>query len=578
MRIMWKQFIYYVAIIVITIPMFMLIATIGIRQHYVRTIEANLKHQAELVEGVFQELIARNASKEVDSLAKELGAKIGTRITVIKTDGVVIGDSKANPKDMENHAHRPEIAQALRGNAGTSLRYSRTINQDMLYVAIPIMENKKIIGVIRTSLSLSMINKLISSINRKVIWAGVGIFILALIIAFISSKAFAKPIDDMVNVSRQIASGNFSARLSTRTKDELGELSNSLNLMAQKLEKLFEEASREKEEIKSVLSAMVEGVFVLDSEGRIIMANESFKRMCNLPKVIGKHYWEVLRSTALKKLVDAVMISGKSRTIEIKIPSIGGENVYVGTATPIGKRRETVVVLHDITKIKGLEKIKADFVASVSHELKTPLTTIKGFVETLEDGTVDREKALHFLGIIKRHTNRLINLVSDLLLLSRLEDKKQRLEIEEVDLNRLISDILAILRDKVDKKKLKLECLIPDNLPRIKGDSFLLEQLFVNVIDNAINYTKEGKIKLEVISLNKKIKIEISDTGVGIPAEHLPRIFERFYRVDRTRSRELGGTGLGLSIVKHIVLAHNGEIDVKSKVGKGTTFTIILPA
>jgi len=575
---MWKQFIYYVAIIVIAIPMFMLIATIGIRQHYVRTIETSLRHQAELTEGVFQELIARNASEEVDSLAKELGTRIGTRITVIKTDGVVIGDSEANPKDMENHAHRPEIAQALKGNVGTSLRYSRTINQDMLYVAIPVMENKKIIGVIRTSLSLSMINKLISSINRKVIWAGVGIFILALIIAFISSRVFARPIDDMVNVSRQIASGNFSARLSTRTKNELGELSNSLNLMAQKLEKLFEETSREKEEIKGVLSAMVEGVFVLDSEGRIIMANESFKRICNLSKVIGKHYWEVLRSTDLKRFVDEVMISGKSRTIEIKIPSIGGENVYVGTATPIGKRRETVVVLHDITEIKGLEKIKADFVASVSHELKTPLTTIKGFVETLEDEAVGKEEAHHFLGIIKKHTNRLINLVSDLLLLSRLEDKKQRLEIEDVDLRRLISDILAILRDKIDKKKLKLECLIPDNLPMIKGDSFLLEQLFVNVIDNAINYTKEGKIKLKVMPLNKKIKIEISDTGVGIPAEHLPRIFERFYRVDKTRSRELGGTGLGLSIVKHIVLTHNGKIDVKSKVGKGTTFTIILPA
>jgi len=575
---MWKQFIYYVVIIVIAIPLFMLAATIEIRRHYVRTMEENLKHQAELAEESLKTLIATKGLEGIDNLAKELGNRTGTRITVVKPDGFVIGDSEANPREMENHAYRPEIAEAVRGTVGKSLRYSRTIDQDMLYIAIPIMENEEIIGVIRTSLSLSMINNLIASINRRVIYFGVVIFILALIIALFSSRAFTKPIDNMVSVSRQIAGGDFSARITTKTKGELGELSNSLNVMAQRLEKLFEEASREKEEIKSVLSAMIEGVAVLDSQGRIVLANEGFKKIFNLSEVIGTHYWEVVRSTDLRDLVDKVIKSGESRTIEIKMPSLGGENIYVGTAALIGKRKEIVVVLHDITKIKGLEKIKAEFVANVSHELKTPLTTMKGFIETLEDGTIDSKEAGRFLGIIKKHTNRLINLVSDLLLLSSLEDKTQRLEIENVGLSGLISDISVILKDKADKKSLTLEFVVPDNLPTIKGDSFLLEQIFANIIDNAINYTKEGKIKLEAMTLDNKIKIEISDTGIGIPAEHLSRIFERFYRVDKTRSRELGGTGLGLSIVKHIVLAHNGEIDVKSEKGKGTTFTITLPA
>ena len=487
----WKQFLYYLLIILLTIPPLTFFVSREIKRHYISTIEINLKHQAALTEELVEGLLPYGKTREIDELAKRIGKQTDTRITVIAPNGKVLGASNDDPTKMENHLGRPEVEQAMRVGIGKSIRYSTTLKEEMLYIALPVKEDGKTIGIIRTSLPLNQIRALAWGVNSKIIYFALILTIFALILSLISTKVVTKPIKEMALAAKKIAEGNFSARISTKSKDEIGELSSTLNQMAQEIQRLFTALGVEKEELQKTLSAMVEGVVVLDSQKRIVLANDSFKRTCGLSEsIIGKAYWEVLRNIEFKELVDKVFKNNKTETFEIQHQN----KVYLGNGTPLSRTKEgrIVIVLHNITEIKQLERVKADFVANVSHELRTPLTAIKGFVETLEEEASEKER--HFLKIITKHTDRLINLVSDLLLLSKLEDKEKRIEIEDVDLKELIFNVSKIFGEKIKEKNLKLELIAPQNLPLVKVDSFLLEQLFINLIDNAVKYTKEGKI------------------------------------------------------------------------------------
>lgn len=573
--IMWKHYFYYLLIIVLLVPSLIFFASREIERHYLKTIETNLKHQAELTEELLENLLPYGEIRQIDELAKRIGKRIDTRITVIGLDGLVLGDSEKDPHKMENHLVRPEIQQALREGIGKSIRYSTTLKEEMLYIAVPTRKNGNTTGIVRASFPLGQIRALVWNVNSKILYLALILAIFIILLSFLSAKSITKPIKEMALVAKKIAKGDFNTRVFTRAKDEIGELSFALNQMAQELQRLFTTLAVEREELQKILWAMVEGVVVLDSQKRIILANESFKKMCGFSSqsITDRPYWEILRNIDIERLIDKAFISGKTETSEIRYQ----DKVYLGNTTLLSKtkEKEVLIVFHDITETKQLERVKADFIANVSHELRTPLTAIKGFVETLEEEASEEQR--HFLEIIKKHTDRLINLVSDLLLLSKIEERGKELEMEDINLKEIIRDVLKIFESKLKEKKLKLELAAPDMLPLIKVDSFLMEQLFINLIDNAIKYTKEGEVKVEIIPQKQKIKIRVSDTGIGIPEEHINRIFERFYVVDKARSRQLGGTGLGLSIVKHIVLLHNGEISVDSKVGRGTTFTIILP-
>lgn len=574
--IMWRQFSYYSLIIIAVILLLAFLISREIRHRYIKATETNLRHQAELVEEALIGLSIDRDTEGIDGLVKKIGQKIGTRITIIKTTGEVIGDSEEDPKNMENHAARPEIREGLKGKIGKSIRYSGTLRKKMVYVALPISRGNKIVGVVRTSLSLRGVEELISRINRKVLYWAVILIVFALLFSLISSRAFTRPIREIVQATKGIAGRDFTTRVSTQRSDELGELAYALNWMTEEIEKLFTEIMTEKEELTAILSSMIEGVIVLDSEGKIVMTNEGFKNMCGRPaseSVIGEHYWEMLRSVEFKGLIDRVRAKGRAEAFEIRI----GDRVYLGNASLIHKREKgkTVAVLHDITEIKRLERLKTEFVANASHELRTPLTIVKGFVETLGEKAKGEDQ--HFLKIVRRHTDRMISLISDLSLLSQLEDREQKFDKKTINLRELASDVMEIFKERARKKGLKLELLATDEFPLIKGDPFFIEQIFVNLLDNAVKYTEQGEISIKLSGLNKELKIEVSDTGIGIPKEHLSRIFERFYTVDKARSREFGGTGLGLSIVKHIVLAHNGKIEVENQPGKGSKFIITLP-
>ena len=542
-----------------------------IRTHYLNTLTGDLKNLGESLILSAAPLLVEGRFEELDTLTKKIGGRINTRITVIDLEGTVLADSERDPKSMENHKTRPEVIQALKNSFGTSLRFSTTVEEEMLYMALPIQTNGTILGVLRVSLFLTSINSLLNDLKMSIIYIAIVIIVICLLGAGFFSRSLSRPIRQLVSFSHRVASGDFSVRASLKNNGELKELADSLNHMTEQMKTLFTELSSQKEELDSIISSLPEGLLLLDEKGRILLSNESFDKIVRQDLVKGRFYWEVIRETMFGELVRKVVEKKRNSDEEVVLNG----KIFSCSATLLESRKEIIVVLHDITQAKNLEKMKKDFVVNMSHELRTPLTAIKGFVETLEEEINGKEQ--HYVEVIKRHTDRLINIVGDLLSLSELEGKGTELEIEEVKVKNLIKDIVRIFEPKLREKNLALRLEVDNNLPSIKADPFKLEQMFINLIDNAIKYTDKGKIRISVKKTEKKIRIEIEDTGIGVSEEQLPRIFERFYVVDKSRSKKLGGTGLGLSIVKHIVLLHNGSIDVESSPGSGTKFSITLP-
>ena len=541
-----------------------------IRYHYINTLSLDLKNLAYTLQLRVLPLIEKKDYKRLDSLAKEIGRNIKTRITIIAPSGEVLADSEKDPHLMENHNNRPEVIQAKRKGFGRSLRFSTTVREEMLYIAIPIKSKEEFLGILRVSLFLKDINKLLNNLKTKIFGIVIFITFLSLLGASFFSKSLSNPLKELVLASKKLASGDFSTKVSFDRKDEVGELAESFNEMSEELKRVFDNLTLKQEELNSIISSLEEGLLVLDKNGKIILFNESFKRLVQINPE-GKYWWEVLRIPEIGQLIKKAKEKKRISSEEIEL----AEKVFLGSFVFIPSKEELIIVFHDITELKILEKIKKDFVVNVSHELRTPLTAIKGYVETLEDEV--KGDARYYLEIIKKHTERLINIVGDLLLLSELEEKGLTQITEEVNLKEIGKNVFKILEQKAKEKDLKLN-LVCENEPVIKGDHFKLEQMFINLIDNAIKYTERGEVSVFLKQSDKEVVIKIKDTGIGIPKEHIDRIFERFYVVDKSRSKKLGGTGLGLSIVKHIVLLHNGKIDVKSTPDEGTEFTITFPA
>ena len=562
----------YVLIVIVILAITFPLSFKAIRHHHIDTLTGNLKNLCITLKLKISPLLENNQIEDLDTFIKKLGKQIDTRITVINPEGVVFADSEKIPTLMENHKNRIEIIQAIKYGFGTSLRYSASVKEEMLYVAMPIKENSKVYGILRASLFLKEINTLLNNLKMNIIKIAVIIVVILLIGAFLFSRNFSKPLNELGAASRKVAQGDFSTKVFLKSRNEVKELADSFNYMTDQIKTLFTQLSYQKEELNSIISSINEGLCVIDEEGIISINNESFRKTVQNESVKGKLYWEVLRKTRFDELIKKVRREKNSIVDEIELNS----RTFLCSATFCSNKNEIVVTLHDITKIKNLEKTKKDFVTNVSHELRTPLTAIKGFVETLQDTNNDDEHQ-HYLNIIKRHTDRVIRIVNDLLLLSTLEGKSDSLELEKVNLKDLIENILKIFEQSLKEKNLVLKFNADNNLPIIMADPFKLEQVFINLIDNAIKYTERGEVIVSLSRNDGSIIIEIQDTGICIPREHLSRIFERFYVVDTSRSKKLGGTGLGLSIVKHIVLLHNGKIDVKNIPGTGTNFIVTLP-
>jgi two-component system phosphate regulon sensor histidine kinase PhoR len=566
-----KVFGGYLVIICILLLLVPLISFKLIKTYYVNTLTENLKNVVVTTSPQIAPFLENRRYKELDTFLKNLGGRINARITVIDREGTVLADTKKDPAAMESHKTRPEVIDALSGGVGKSTRFSVTLEEEMLYVALPIEKDGSVLGVVRISIPLKQVNSLLNHLRLRV---ALGIFLITFLsigIAFLLSRGLSKPVSALVHAAKNLAKGEFHTRVYLRTGGELKELATSFNEMAGRMEGLFGSLSQKNEELDSVISSIQEILLVLDKDGRIKLTNESFKKAFDGDKIQDKFYWEVVRCPAFSELIKKVMEERRNHIQEIEFKDAH----YLCSVTFISSKEEMVAVLYDITDIKNLERMKKSFVANISHELRTPLTAIKGFVETIEEE--EEIKNTQYLEIIKRHTDRLMNIVNDLLLLSELEQPGNALEIGEVNLVNLAENILKVFEQGAKAKDLTLKLTVGKDLQPIQADAFKLEQMFINLLDNAIKYTEKGGVVISLTQTDAKSIIEIQDSGIGIPGNHLPRIFERFYVVDKSRSKKLGGTGLGLSIVKHIILLHGGAIDAESSLGTGTKFTIVLP-
>jgi len=566
-----KIFIGYLLIIFALSSLILVLSLNTIREFYRDRLTDHLKTLGYALNSEVEHLLDTGRADQLDGFIKTLGSNIQTRVTIIATDGTVLADSEENIQSMENHSHRPEVVEALQGKAGKAIRFSSTTDGDMLYVAVPIEKDGKIFGVIRTSLFLKDIDNLLTKLNYRVAGISLGIVFIALIGAFLISNSVVRPIRRLTLAARKVSSGDFSVRVFLRTKDELRELADSFNRMNEEMEKMFSEIGQQKEELKSIIESLREGLLVLDKHGRVIRSNESFRKIIGNQAVEGKFYWEIMRSPRFPELLKKAGLEKKKLMEDLTL----ADKVFMCSVTPLQGGDGIVSTFYDITEIRNTEKIKKDFVINVSHELRTPLTAIKGYAETLrkEVGTAPGKK---YLETVERNTDRLINIVNDLRLLSGLEEKTA-LELEDIDLGGLLENVITIFDQRLKDKQLSLVIDVKEDLPPIKADLFKLEQMLVNLLDNAVKYTDRGEITVSVDVQDKRVGIQVRDTGIGIPKEDIPRIFERFYVVDKSRSRKSGGTGLGLSIVKHIVLLHHGTIDIESALGRGTSVTVTLP-
>lgn len=415
------------------------------------------------------------------------------------------------------------------------------------------------------------IGTLIGEIEKNLINITISVIAISFLISLIFYRGLLNPIRKLNSAISRLASGDFNTKIYLNNSGELQRLARNFNNMAEQINILFNELSTQKEELNSIILSIQEGLLVLNNEGKIILSNKSFMDFMQKDSIEGRFYWEIIREQKFDELIKKVMNERKDLSSEIKI----NDRILLCSANFLLSKEEIVLTLHDITNIKDLERIKRDFVANLSHELRTPLTSIKGFAETIEESIDENNKP--YLEIIKRNTERLINIVRDLLLLSEMEKEGKLLDIEKLDLKSLTVNVMKIFEQQAKDKNLNLKLITENESLIIEGDAFKIEQMLINLIENAIKYTEEGEVNVSLKQKSEHAIIEVQDTGIGIPESHIPRIFERFYVVDKSRSKKFGGTGLGLSIVKHIVMLHNGRIKVESIYGSGTKFTIILP-
>ena len=545
-----------------------------IKNHYIATLASELEDIAYSLSYKILPLFDESNSGKMDLLVKEIGRSIKPRITIIEIDGRVLADSKKDPLSMENHRDRPEVRVALNGGIGKSLRFSATVQENMLYVAVPAVKEGKIVGVIRVSLFVKDIDTLLKSLRGKIFKITGIIVAIFLVPSIFFSTRVSKDIKTLVKASERMAKGDFNTKIFLNRKDEFGKLALSFNKMAEELKGLFDTLDTKQKELEGIISSLKEGLLVIDKEGEIILSNKSFENVIGKEEIKGKYYWEVIPNSELIELLRKALKNKNKKNVSGEIAI--GKNIFLCSISSIHAREEWVTVLHDITELRKLETVRKDFVANVSHELRTPLTAIKGGVETLEDQIPGEAK--EYLDIIKKHTERIINIVEDLLTLAELEEKDLSSEFKKVNVIDVARNVYKIYKQKADEKGIDLKFQATDSPIEITGDGFKLEQMFINLVDNAIKYTEKGYVIISIEKINRKVKITVEDSGIGIPKKHLDRIFERFYVVDKSRSRKLGGTGLGLSIVKHVVNLHNGEINVESLPEKGTKFVVFLPS
>ncbi|APG24234.1 ATP-binding protein [Syntrophotalea acetylenica] len=583
----WQIYPSYILVILLAMIAAYWFFSRELRLFYLNEVKSDLEIRAVLFEERIRPLLLAKDEVALDRLCKELGTRAGTRFTAIAFSGEVVGDSLEDPGRMENHAGRPEVSQALRGQRADMVHFSRTLQQNMMYVAVPIRSGDRIVGAVRAARAVEDIHWNLEKVMREIVFSGLLVAFAAAVVGWFLSRRLSRPLEMMKRGAEEFAQGRFCNRLPATGSREICALAGAMNLMAAQLDDRIRTISRQRNEQQAVLTSMAEGVLALDNDERIIHLNRAAAELFQVsPEAVqGRRIQEVVRKADLQRFVERVLTSRVPVEGDILLPAATGDRHLQAHGTLLqdgeGKRLGVVVVLNDVTRLHRLENLRRDFVANVSHELKTPITCIKGSVETLMGGAMDRrEDADRFLGIIAKQAERLNAIIDDLLDLSRIEQNQNEKAIELVpsSLRPVLQGAIYACDIKARDKGIEL---VLSCAPEITADINppLLEQAVINLVDNAIKYSDAGgTVWIETQRDADQVTIRVRDQGCGIGQEHLPRLFERFYRVDKARSRRVGGTGLGLSIVKHIVQAHHGRVTVDSVPGQGSTFSIVLRA
>ena len=585
-RLVWHLFPAYLAITAVSLLAVAWYAARSTRQFYLERVEADLKVRAQLLEPELRELVRTGDSQTMGVLCKALSNKTATRITVILPSGRVLCDSHDNPAAMDDHSNRPEVAKALAGEIGSATRRSTTLKKDMLYVAIPMKDGEKLSAVLRTSVPLVHAESLLASLYLQIALGGLAIVVLAAGISFLVYRRLTRPLEELRLGAERFARGELSAKVMVSDSREVGGVARAMNQMAEQLDDRIRTIVRQRNEQEAVLASMAEGVLAVGANERLLSVNHAAARMLGISadSACNRSIQEVVRNPELQEFVSRALSSDKLLEGSVVLREAQGDRLLQVHGSALrdaqGARIGAVVVLNDVTRLRRLENVRREFVANVSHELKTPITSIKGFVETLLDGALaDRKEAERFLGVVARHADRLNSIIEDLLLLSQVEqdDERTGLETEELRVQDVLRAAVEACAAKAAEKNTSVETSCPEPLI-ITGNMRLLTQAVANLLDNAIKFSEPGgSVRIEAVRKNGDAVLSVHDHGCGIPPEHLPRLGERFYRVDKARSRQQGGTGLGLAIVKHIMEAHGGALSMESTLGQGSSFHLRLP-
>jgi len=584
-RLLWQLYPSYLLIILLALLAVGWIAWFGMQQTYNAQVERDLISRAHFVQQLIAAPLHARQFSTVDAVCKTEGRATATRITVIMADGTVIADSDAAPATMENHAYRPEILAAQATGLGVATRHSRTLGVDMMYVALRTPEATGQPITVRTSLPLAIVQHPFVTSSIRFFIAVAIIALAAALLSLLISRRITYPLEAMTAIAIRFSQGDLTQRIPPQPTRELDDLAEGMNHMAVHLDERIRTALRQRNEQEAMLLSMTEGILAVDNNEQVLKLNQAAASLLGINPITaqGRSIQEAIRNSDLQQFIARVLLSDDSIEGEIVLGT--RRNCYMqlhGTvlADEDGRRIGALVVMNDVTRLRRLETVRRDFVANVSHELKTPITSIKGFVETLLDGSAqDPADIQRFLAIIAKHTDRMSAIIEDLLSLSRLEQQSETTTVSLMDTPLRPVLVLAMqnCETQAQEKEIVLECQ-GDPLLHAAIYPPLLEQAVTNLIDNAIKYSDPQSV-IRIAAASEEaggVVISVQDQGCGISPEHLPRLFERFYRVDTGRSRRLGGTGLGLAIVKHIAQVHQGTVSVESVPGEGSTFSIHL--
>ncbi len=609
-KLVWQIFPANILTILIAIIAVSWYGTASLRNFYLEETEVDLEARADLVSSRVMEYLADGQLEKLREFCVNAGQESGTRITVVSETGKVLADSNENPDIMDNHRHRPEIETAFAGGIGKSRRFSHTLEENRIYVAIPLRVAfinvpdtapevtapvTGINNVLRTSVSVASLDRTLAAIKFRIGVGAVAVMLLTGLITLLISRNISKPLEQMTRSAERFSHGDFSERMLPLARKssslEVMTLASSMDRMAELLDEKIQAIITHRNQLETVFSSMVEAVIAIDTEERIISLNDAAAELFDVDRktASGKLVQQVVRNVNLQQQISYTLRSKEGLEDEISLHYKNGDRFLqtnvVTLSDGVGENVGVLVVMNDVTKLRRLERVRRDFVANVSHELRTPITSIKGYVETLLDGALDiREDAERFLQIVLRQSERLTVIIDDLLALSRIEEesKEDQILLKKDVLLPVIEAAVQTCQLRADNAgvKVAVDCL--DNI-LVEMNPTLLEQALVNLLINGITYSKKGDtvtVQATIFEddrgLGKSVRISVRDTGCGIAKKHLPRLFERFYRSDKARSRTLGGTGLGLAIVKHIAQAHNGRIEVKSTEGIGSEFTLVV--